>query len=58
MPLEIDIVQLVGQVGFPIGVTIYLLYERSRDTKELKTAVENNTNMLAQVKEVINKCQK
>lgn len=58
MSANIDIVQLIGQVGFPIGVTIYLLYERTKDTKELKTAVENNTQALIKIEAIIEKCSK
>ena len=35
-----DLQSLVGTLGFPIAITIYLLWERQSVTKELKYAIE------------------
>lgn len=34
-----ELVDIVSTVGFPIAVCIYLLYERSQSTKDLKDAI-------------------
>lgn len=39
--LEQDIVSLIGTVGFPIAVTVFLLIERSKTTKELIKAIQD-----------------
>ena len=44
---------LIGQYAFPIAVTAYLLYERSKLTKEFTTALSNNTKVIAELKTVI-----
>ena len=35
-----DLSSLVGTLGFPIAVTVYLLWERQHVNKELKEAIE------------------
>jgi hypothetical protein len=35
-----DLSSLVGTLGFPIAVTVYLLWERQHVNKELKDAIE------------------
>jgi hypothetical protein len=35
-----DLQSLVGTLGFPIAVTVYLLWERQHVNKELKDAIE------------------
>ena len=35
-----DLPSLVGTLGFPIAVTVYLLWERQHVNKELKDAIE------------------
>jgi len=35
------IIKMIGTVGFPIAVCIYLLIERSRTTKELTKAIQD-----------------
>ena len=37
--IEEEIIPLIGTVGFPIAVTIFLLIERSKTTKELTGAI-------------------
>lgn len=55
--IEIDIVQLISTLGFPIAVTVYLLWERhKRDSQLLKNfekAISQNTEMLGRACEVI-----
>ena len=34
-----DLIQLISTVGFPIAITLYLLYERDKTTKELIKAI-------------------
>jgi len=43
------IISLIGTLGFPIAVSIYLLFERSKTTKELIKAI-NSLSTLIQVK--------
>jgi len=51
MAIEDTITQLVGQVGFPIAVTLWFMIRTEK-------VIGNNTDMLAQVKEVILNCTK
>jgi len=44
--LNADIVTLIGNLGFPIAVTVWLLYER-------KKVIDANTEALNQLKIVI-----
>lgn len=34
-----DYVNIISQVGFPIAITIFLLIERNKSTKELTKAI-------------------
>ena len=47
--MEIDIVTLVGQLGFPIAVSIYLLL----DSKKTAKSLDKNTEALNELKTVI-----
>ena len=38
-----DLVSIIGTVGFPIAVTLFLLLERSKTTKELTKAIQDLT---------------
>ena len=45
-----DITQIVSNLGFPIAITLYLLYyvkelnnQHREEVNELRTAIENNT---------------
>jgi len=38
-----DLVSIIGTVGFPIAVTLFLLFERSKTTKELTKAIQDLT---------------
>ncbi len=37
------IAQLVGSVGFPICMSIYLIYFMQTELKEMRKSIENNT---------------
>jgi len=41
-----QILSLISQVGFPIAVCVYLLFERSKTTKELTRAINELTIMI------------
>lgn len=36
-----SLVSIIGTTGFPIAVCVYLLYERSRSTKDLTKAINH-----------------
>jgi len=38
---ETEIISLIGTLGFPIAVTVFLLLERSKTTKELIKAIQD-----------------
>ena len=40
------LVQLIGTVGFPIAVAVYLLYDRRKTTKELTRAIQDLTLLI------------
>lgn len=41
--IEIEILQnIITTTGFPIAVTVYLLYERSKGYKELRDVIEQD----------------
>lgn len=37
------IAQLVGSVGFPICMSVYLIYFMQTELKEMRKSIENNT---------------
>ena len=39
------LVSIVTTVGFPIAVTVYLLYERTKETAGLREVIAENTSM-------------
>lgn len=41
-----EIIQIIGTVGFPIAVAIYLLYERDKTTKVLTKAITDLTILI------------
>ena len=45
-----QVVDIVTNVGFPIAVSIYLLYERDRRTKELTEAIRDLTEYVRSLK--------
>jgi len=36
-----EIVSLIGTLGFPIAICVFLLFERSKTTKELIKAIQD-----------------
>lgn len=50
---ETEILAAISTVGFPIAVTIWLLVKGSRDHKEVKQAVQNNTAALNRLSALI-----
>ena len=49
MIMEEDIVTLIGTLGFPIAMCIYLLIERSKTTKGLIKAI-NDLSLIIKTK--------
>lgn len=43
------IAQLVGSVGFPICMSIYLIYFMQTELKELRKSIESNTLTMQKV---------
>lgn len=39
--METEFISLIGTLGFPIVVCIYLLFERSKTTKELIRVIQD-----------------
>lgn len=39
--IENEVFSLIGSLGFPIAITLYLLVERSKTTKELIKAIQD-----------------
>jgi len=60
--MSADILAVIGQYGFPIAVTVYLLYERAKRDNQASDrfikVVENNTLMLGGISETIKRCEK
>jgi len=50
-----DMISLISTVGFPIAVTIFLLLERNKSTKELTQAINNNSNIITKLCERLDK---
>jgi len=44
--MENEIIGLVGSLGFPIAVTVYLLIERGKTLKELTRAITDLTILI------------
>lgn len=51
-------IDLIGSIGFPIFVSVWLLYERTKTTKEFTQAISENTKVLGQLKQLIERCDK
>lgn len=42
--MDINVIaQLIGSVGFPICMSIYLIYFMQTELKEMRKSIENNT---------------
>lgn len=50
-----EIETLIGNYAFPVAVTAYLLWERSRVINNLRSAIENNTLV---TQELVNQLRK
>lgn len=48
-----ELTNLIGTLGFPIAVSAYLLYERSKNTQSMKELIINNNMILRDLKELI-----
>lgn len=46
--------QLVGSVGFPICMSIYLIYFMQTELKEMRKTIENNTLTMQKVVDNLN----
>lgn len=53
--IEIDIVNLIGTLGFPIAVSVYLLWERNTATKENTKAITELKNLISILCEKLSK---
>ena len=43
--------QLVNELGVPVAMLIYFIYDKTTTTKNLTTAIENNTAILSKILE-------
>ena len=48
-----EIVQIINQVGFPIAVSILLLYDKLKSNGALKRVVENNNLILCDIRQYL-----
>lgn len=48
------IASLVGSVGFPICISIYLIYFMQTELKEMRKSIENNTLTMQKVIDSLN----
>lgn len=48
---NLNIVQLIGNVGFPIAITIYLLYRFEKRLEKLEDAIVNLATVVQKNKE-------
>lgn len=50
--MEIEmIVQLIGSLGFPIAMCIYMMYSNNKTIKELTDTINSNTTVMKQILE-------
>lgn len=52
------IAQLVGSVGFPICMSIYLIYFMQTELKEMRKSIENNTLTMQKLLDSLNDLSK
>lgn len=53
--MDINVIaQLVGSVGFPICMSIYLIYFMQTELKEMRKTIENNTLTMQKVVDKLN----
>ena len=48
------IAQLIGSVGFPICMSIYLIYFMQTELKEMRKSIENNTLTMQKLLDSLN----
>lgn len=53
--METEAVSIINDVGFPIFVAVLLLYDKIKTNGSLKTAVDNNTLAIAELRSHITK---
>ncbi len=41
-----ELIEMIGSLGFPIAVSVYLLIERSKSMKELTHAITDLTTLI------------
>lgn len=47
--MEIDLLQATAQVGFPIAVAVYLLYERSKFNEKISVTLDRVAQALERI---------
>ena len=53
--MDINVIaQLVGSVGFPICMSIYLIYFMQTELKEMRKRIENNTLTMQKLMDSLN----
>lgn len=53
--MDINVIaQLVGSVGFPICMSIYLIYFMQTELKEMRKTIENNTLTMQKLVDKLN----
>lgn len=53
--MDINVIaQLVGSVGFPICISIYLIYFMQTEMKEMRKTIENNTLTMQKLVDKLN----
>lgn len=46
-----SITQLIGSLGFPIAMCIYMMYSNNKTIKELTDTINSNTTVMKQILE-------
>ena len=52
------IAQLVGSVGFPICMSVYLIYFMQTELKEMRKSIENNTLTMQKLLDALDEKEK
>lgn len=53
--MDINVIaQLIGSVGFPICMSIYLIYFMQTELKEMRKSIENNTLTMQKLMDSLN----
>ena len=52
--MELISPEMIAQIGFPICVTVYLLYERTQFNDDIVHKLEQITNLLDKLEDKIN----